>query len=295
MPWLLGFILFTLGPMLASAYLSLTRYTLAAPPKFAGLANYRRMFFADAMFWPSIANTLYYAFTFVPLSVAGSLTCALLLNQKAAGQSFFRSIYFLPSITPVIATVILWIWLLQPQVGLVNLGLSLLGIAQRPGWLGDPNWSKPALILISLWGAVGGGNMLILLAGLQGIPLELEEAAQIDGAGAWRRFVSITLPMLSSSILFCLVIGLIGALQQFTLAYVATSGSGQLYPPGGPAHSTLFYGLHLFNNAFGYWEMGYACALAWVFFVAVLGLTIIQLRGSRAWVYYGSEQEEPKW
>jgi len=287
-PWVLGFLIFTLGPMLASLYLSLTSYRMVKAPTFVGLQNYGKLF-VDPLTWKSLGNTLYYAAIFVPLNIVGSLFCAVLLNQNIKGKTFFRSVYFLPSVTPVVATALLWIWIFQPQVGLLNYLLSFLGVSPGPGWLGSPAWSKPALIIISLWGAVGGGTMLIFLAGLQGIPIELHESAQIDGAGAWARFWRITLPLLSPSMFFNLILGLIGALQQFTLAYVASSGTGQQWPAGGPVYSTLFYVLNLYNNAFDYWEMGYASALAWVFFALVLVLTFVQFRTAGTWVYYEAE------
>jgi multiple sugar transport system permease protein len=287
-PWILGFVMFTLGPMLASFYLSLTSYHMVEVPEFVGLANYR-LLFTESLTWKSLCNTLYYAAIFVPLNIVGSLLCAVLLNQNIKGKSFFRSVYFLPSVTPVVATAFLWTWIFQPQVGLLNYLLSFLGISPGPGWLSSPVWSKPALIIISLWGAVGGNTMLIFLAGLQSIPVELHESAQIDGAGSWARFWRVTLPLLSPSMFFNLILGLIGALQQFTLAYVATSNSGQQWPAGGPLYSTLFYVLNLYNNAFDYWEMGYASALAWVFFALVLVLTYIQFRIAGTWVYYESE------
>ena len=177
---------------------------------------------------------------------------------------------------------------------MINHLLSMVGIS-GPGWLGSTKWSKPALIIISLWSSAGGGTMLIFLAGLQGIPVELHESAEIDGAGAWQRFWHITLPLLSPAIFFNLVLGVIGALQMFTLAYVATSGAGQQRPAGGPANSTLFYVLNLYNYTFDYWEMGYGSALAWVFFMIVLALTYIQLRSAHIWVYYEAAAGEVRW
>lgn len=289
-PWLVGFAVFAVGPMLASIYLSLTFYKIITPPDFVGLDNYIRMF-QDDLFWKSLWNTVYYAAVFVPVSIAGSLCCALLLNQRILGRTIFRAIYFLPSITPIVATAFLWLWIFQPNVGLANYLLDLIGI-EGPRWLDDIQWSKPSLIVISLWGAVGGGSMLIFLAGLQGIPIELYESAEIDGAGSQAKFWRITIPLLSPSMFFNLVLGLIGAMQMFTLAFVATSGAGQTRPAGGPAYSTLFYVLNLYNHAFDYWEMGYASALAWFFFLILVLLTYWQLRLSRSWVYYEFDQGE---
>ena len=289
-PWLIGFLVFAAGPMLVSLFLSLTIYKIITPPDLIGVSNYVRMF-TDDLFWRSLWNTVYYALIFVPISIGGSLTCALLLNQRILGRTIFRAIYFLPSITPIVATAFLWLWIFQPNVGLANYLLSEAGI-EGPRWLDDIQWSKPALILISLWGSIGGGAMLIFLAGLQGIPTELYESAEIDGAGANSKFWRITLPLLSPSMFFNMVLGLIGAMQMFTLAFVATSGAGQSRPAGGPAYSTLFYVLNLYNHAFDYWEMGYASALAWFFFLILLLLTYWQLRLSRSWVYYEFERED---
>lgn len=287
-PWIIGFLVFTVGPMIASAYLSLTDYNIVTPPRFAGLNKYEYMF-KDRLFWKSIENTLYYTIIFVPIAIAGSLALALLLNQKIAGRVALRTLYFLPSITPVVAAAFLWLWIFQPQIGLMNAIISALGLGDGPLWLGHPGSSKPALIIISLWGALGGNTMLIFLAALQGIPKELYESADIDGAGGVGKFRFITVPSISPVILFNTVLGVIGALQMFTLAYVASSGRQQMFSPGGPLNSTLFYVLHLYNSAFDFWEMGYASALAWVFFVIVLAITAFQLWTSRRWVYYEGE------
>jgi len=287
-PWIIGFLVFTVGPMIASAYLSLTDYNIVTPPRFAGLSNYEFMF-KDRLFWKSIENTLYYTIIFVPIAIAGSLGLAMLLNQNIAGRVALRTLYFLPSITPVVAAAFLWLWIFQPQIGLMNAIISALGLGDGPLWLGHPGSSKPALIIISLWGALGGNTMLIFLAALQGIPKELYESADIDGAGGVGKFRFITVPSISPVILFNTVLGVIGALQMFTLAYVASSGRQQMFSPGGPLNSTLFYVLHLYNSAFDFWEMGYASALAWVFFVIVLVITAFQLWTSRRWVYYEGE------
>jgi multiple sugar transport system permease protein len=292
-PWVLGFVFFTLGPMLASVYLSLTEYTMIQPPRFIGLSNYTRLV-TDRLFWKSLGNTAYYAVIFVPLSIAGSLCLALLLNQPFRGRTFFRAVYFLPSITPVVATGLIWIFFFSPTMGVMNYLLSFVGIPPL-GWLNSTTWSKPALIIIALWSAVGGGNMLIFLAGLQGVPLELQEAAEMDGANAWHKFCRVTLPLLTPTIFFALILGVIGALQQFTLAYVVTAGGAQTRVVGGPAYSTLFYVLNLYNYAFDFIEMGYGSALAWVFFLIILALTYVQLRSARMWVYYEAAAGEWKW
>jgi multiple sugar transport system permease protein len=293
-PWILGFLIFTIGPMLASLFLALTDYKIVSAPRFIGLGNFVTMV-NDPLFWKSLGNTLYYAAIFVPCNILGSLGAAMLLNRKIIGRAFFRAVYFLPSVTPTVAAAILWMWILNPQVGLLNYLLGFVGIKPGPGWLGTTLWSKPALIIMALWGAIGGGTMLIFLAGLQGVPRELLEAAEIDGAGNWPKFWRVTLPLLSPTLFFNLVLGLIGAFQQFTLAFVATSGGGQQRPYGGPLYSTMFYVLYLYEHSFDFWEMGYSAALAWVFFLIVLVLTYFQLRFARSWVYYEGSAEAGKW
>jgi multiple sugar transport system permease protein len=283
-PWIIGYLVFTLGPVLASFYLSLTTYAIIQTPRFTGVANYARIT-TDPTFWKSLENTYYYACISVPVGIVGSLLCALLLNRQIRGRALFRTIFFLPSVTPVVASMMLWIWLLNPQVGLINYLLGLIGI-DGPGWLSSATWSKPALIIINLWGGIGGGTMLIFLAGLQGIPIELHEAAEIDGAGPWSRFWRVTLPLLTPTIFFSLVMSIIAALQVFATAYVASSGAHSV---GGPSQSTLFYVLNLYKYSFMFWEMGYGSALAWVFFFMVLILTYLQLRMARSWVYYETQ------
>lgn len=280
-PWLAGFVVFTAGPFVASAYLSFTDYQILAPPRYVGLDNYARALSGeDELFWKAVYNTTYYAVLFVPMSIVGSLAAALLLNVRIRGQAVFRTMFFIPSITPAVAAILLWIWVFSPEFGPLNSLLYLIGIP-GPSWLGSPVWSKPALILMSLWGAVGGSTMIIFLAGLQGIPTELYEASRIDGANAWQEFVNVTVPMLSPAVFFNLVVGMIGAFRVFTAAFVATGG--------GPTYSTMFYMLHLFNNAFLYLYMGYASALAWLFVLLVLVLVVAQVWMARRWVYYEGE------
>ncbi|MEN6479100.1 MAG: sugar ABC transporter permease [Anaerolineales bacterium] len=276
-PWLLGFLIFSLFPFVASLVLSLMDYAIISPPRFVGINNYATAFVKDELFWPSLGRTAYYAIVSVPLGIIGSLLCALLLNQKLYGTTVWRTLYFLPSLTPTVALALLWKWLLQPDFGLVNYLLGKIGIA-GPGWLGSSNWAIPALIVMNLWGSVGGGRMIIFLAGLQGVPQELYEAANMDGAGPWSKFLHVTLPMISPTMFFNLVMGLIGALATFDVAYVATEG--------GPNYATWFYTLHLFNQAFKYLKMGYASALAWVFTIVVVFLTFLQLKASDKWVFY---------
>ena len=276
-PWVIGFLIFALGPIIASAYLSFTQYKIAGSPVWIGLANYQEAFFVDKQFWPSLVRTFQYAVALVALGISFSLIAAILLNQEIKGRAFFRALYYLPSLTPVVALALLWRWLLQPQVGLVNFLLSKVGIT-GPGWLADSNWAIPALVVVGLWASIGGGRMIIFLAGLQGVPKELYESAEIDGANAIQRFLRITLPMISPVIFFNLILGVIGSFSVFSVAFIATDG--------GPNYATWFYMLHLYYNAFSYFQMGYASALAWIFFVIIFILSFIQIKLSNRWVYY---------
>ncbi|MFN8523615.1 MAG: sugar ABC transporter permease [Chloroflexota bacterium] len=283
-PFLVGFAIFTAYPVLASLYLSFTAYNILTPPRWIGIENYIEAFTRDPQFWPSLGRTARYTALVVPLGVLASLGAAMLLNQGFPGTSVFRTFFFMPSIVPIIASVLIWIWLLQPSIGLVNYLLGLLGVAPLT-WLQSTTWALPSLVLIGLWGTAGGSRMVVFLAGLQGVPRELYEAAEIDGAGRWRRFVSVTVPMISPVIFFNLVISIIGALSVFSVAFIGTAG--------GPAYATHFYVYHLYLNAFDYRQMGYASALAWVFLLLVLALTVIQFQLSNRWVYYaGDEQPE---
>jgi len=276
-PWLLGFVIFTAGPMIASLVLSFTNYRIINVIKWAGLDNYVYALTKDELFWPSMGITFYYMLIAVPLGLLGSLLLAMLLNQRVRGESIFRTLFYLPSLTPAAAAALLWAWLLHAEVGLVNYILSLIGI-KGPPWLGSVRWAMPAIILITLWTGMGGGRMIIFLAGLQGVPQEFYEAAEIDGASGWRKFLHITLPMISPTIFFNLVLGIIGALQVFTTAYITTKG--------GPGRATWFFALHIYTSAFEYFDMGYASTLAWFLFLVLLVFTIIQLRLSEMWVYY---------
>jgi multiple sugar transport system permease protein len=277
LPWAIGLIVFVVGPILASAYFSLQEYDVLTPPKFIGLDNYVRAFTGDNKFWPSLNRTLVYSVSVVPLRLIGSLALALLLNQAFKGTSFFRTFYFLPSLTPTVALALLWKWIFNPQLGPVNTALGFIGI-EGPGWLVSKQWALTSLVIISLWSGVGGNTMLIFLAGLQGVPKELQEASQLDGAGAWSRFWNVTLPMISPTMLFNLILGIIGALQVFTLAFVATDG--------GPSYATWFFALHIYKQAFEYFYMGYASALAWIFVVILVAFTYMQMKLSQRWVFY---------
>jgi len=278
-PWIIGFILFVGGPMVASVLLSLTDWNLLGDPKWIGLENYRTLL-KDELVIQSLKVTTYYAFTSVPLRVILGLLLATLLNQKLKLRSFFRTIYYLPSISSGVAVSILWVWLLNSEYGLINYFLGLIGI-KGPAWLSDSRYVIPAFVLMSLWGV--GGSMLTYLAGLQGIPTEYYEAAEVDGAGIIQRFRYITLPLVSPIVFFNLVTGLIAALQIFTQGFIMTGG--------GPHNSSLFFVLYLYRNAFQLLRMGYASALAWVLFVYIFLLTLLILRSSSFWVYYTSPTE----
>lgn len=281
LPWLLGLVFWIIGPIIASLYLSFCDYHVIKPPVWSGLKNYATALTGeDHQFWPSLGRSFRYAIQVVPVSLAGSLTLAILLNQGLRGTAMFRTLFFLPHLTPLVAMAILWKWLLHAEVGPVNYLLGRIGIPPVP-WLASEKWSLTSLGLIGIWGSVGGNEMLIFLAALQGVPQELYEAAQLDGAGRWGRIRNVTLPMISPSIFFNLVIGIIGALRVFAMAFVATDG--------GPGWSTTFYGLWLYNHAFKYFRMGYGCAMAWILALILFGLTYIQISASNRWVYYAAE------
>jgi multiple sugar transport system permease protein len=275
LPWLFGFMFLRLGPMLASLFLSFTQYDIISPPVFTGLANYVKMFTDDPSFWDALRVTLTYAIFAVPIGLALSLGIALLLNQNVPGIAFWRTVYYLPSVVSGVAVAMLWVWLFHSQFGLINITLRAIGI-KGPAWLGDPDWALIALVIMSFW-TIGGG-MVINLAGLQGIPTELYEAASLDGANAWRRFWTVTLPLMSPVLFFNLIMGVIETFQYFTNAYVMTNG--------GPGRATLFYNLYLFQNAFRFYKMGYASALAWVMLLIILALTLVIFKSSPYWVYY---------
>jgi multiple sugar transport system permease protein len=283
-PWLIGFLVFTLGPMIASLVLSLTHYNITEPPVFIGLQNYVKLLTDDPKFWHSLGITLKYALIAIPLNLVFGFLLAFLLNQKVPMLPFWRTMFYLPAVLAGVAVAILWNLIFNPRYGILNWFLSLVGI-HGPGWLASPQWALPALIVMSLW-TVGAG-MIIYLAGLQSIPTTLYEAAELDGASAWQKAIRITVPLMSPVIFFNLVIGIIGTFQYFTEVYVLTATStGGL---GGPAESTLFYNIYLYSNAFRYLNMGYASAMAWVLFVVVLLLTLLVFRSSSLWVYYEGE------
>jgi multiple sugar transport system permease protein len=278
-PWLIGFLVLTAGPMITSLWLSFTKYDFATS-EFVGVENYRRLFVDDPLFWKALKVTLVYAVFSVPLGIAGSLALAMLLNTKVLGMPIFRTIFYLPSLVPAVAAAVLWQWIFNADNGLLNQVLGVFGFA-GPQWLQDENWTIPAFLIMSLWG-IGGGRMIIFLAGLQSIPDSYVEAANLDGASPWQTFRHITLPLLSPVMFFNLILGTIGSFQYFTQAYVMTSG--------GPNNASLFYALYLFRNAFEYFKIGKASALAWVLFVILLAITLIQLKLSKRWVHYEGEK-----
>ena len=282
-PWLIGFVCFGAGPILASLLMSFTDYNIFRPPHWIGLANYRELA-GDPLVAKALWNTLFYTVIAVPLATTFAILLAVLLNQPMRGRPVWRTILYLPTVVSGVAMGVLWRWIFNPDVGLAN---SILRPVLRlfhlpdPLWLLDPQLAKPAYILMRLW-SVGGG-MILFLAGLQSIPRQLYEAAEIDGAGPFRRFVHITLPMLTPVIFFSLTMGVIGSFQIFAQAYVM---SGR-----GVDNSTLFYVLYLFDQAFRYFRMGYGSALAWLLFVLVLIATVVQFRLARRWVYYEGEEK----
>jgi multiple sugar transport system permease protein len=280
-PWLIGFFGLFVGPGLVSLYLSLTQYDVLSAPRFIGIDNYVRMFTIDDQFYPSLWRTFYFAGVGVPLGVIGSMFLAILLNQQLRGVSVYRTIFFMPSLVPLVASVVLWKWLFNTDFGIVNQTLIGMGVSNPPGWFTERVWAIPSLILLRLWASVGGTQMIIFLAGLQGIPESLYDAASIDGANNWQKTVHVTIPMLTPTIFFNTVLGIIAALQTFAAAFVATEG--------GPGFATWFYSLHIWKHAFDYWNMGYAAALAWFFALIIIGLTIIQMRLSKRWVFYYGE------
>ena len=280
-PWILGFVLFGGGPVVAALLLSFAHWNLLTPPSWAGLANYQRMF-ADPLFYRSIVNTVYFAAGSVALGVITSFLLALLLNQKVRGVGFFRTVFYLPSVVSGVATALLWVNILNPDSGLINSILRVVGI-KGPGWLVDPQWAIPGLILMSVWGA--GNTIVIYLAGLQGVSPTLYEAARLDGAGAWHRFWNVTIPMMSPVIFFNVVTSLIASLQAYTLVLIMTGG-GRPGTAGGPDNSTLMLGLYIYREAFEYFDMGYAAALSWAMFLLIGAATAVQFAFARRWVYY---------
>lgn len=283
LPWLLGLLLFTIGPMLFSLLLAFSKWDIITGVKsieWVGLDNFRAIF-QDDLFYQSLKVTFVFALVSVPLYQILSLLAAILLNMRSRGMKLFRLIYFMPSVIPAVAVSMMWVMIFNPEYGILNRALALFGI-QGPAWLQDPSYALGALIVMGIWGI--GNTIIIYLSGLQGVSEELYEAAELDGAGRLRRFSSITLPMISPTIFFNLIMGIIGGFQYFTQAFVMTNG--------GPLNSTLFYNLYLYNKAFQDYEMGYASALSWVLFVIILVFTLLVIRSSSMWVYYQGDDEK---
>jgi len=280
-PWIIGFILFTAGPMIASAMFAFTDWNIIQPMRWTGLLNIKTALTKDPLVWQSLKVTTVYAFVSVPLQIILGLSVALLLNTKIRGLQYYRTIYYMPSVLSGVAVALLWRWIYAPDFGLINSFLATLGI-RGPGWLGDADWALPALIGMSLW-YVGGG-IVVYLAGLQGVPTELYEAAEVDGAAWWRRLWSVTIPMITPVLFYQLITGIIGSLQVFTQALIMTEG--------GPHNATLFFMLYLYRNAFQFFKMGYASVLAWILFVYILILTALVFRSSQLWVFYSGEQRK---
>ncbi len=278
LPWIVGLLIFWGGPIIASAYFSFTNYEIIGTTRWLGLANYVRAFTQDALFWPSLGRTFTFAVFYVPASVGGALLLAAMLNQKLKGTTFYRTVFFVPHLIPAVALAVLWTYLLQPRFGPINMFLRDLGIDSPPNWLTSRDSALYSVILINVWAAVGGNTMLIFLAGLQGVPQELYEAADIDGASAWTKFRHVTIPLLTPTIFFNLVLGVIGALKVFTTAWVATQG--------GPSYATWFFALHIYTEAFAYFRLGYGSALAWVLAIILMIFTYFQVQTSRRWVHY---------
>ncbi len=278
LPWILGLVIFWGGPILASAYFSFTNYEIIGTTKWIGTANYVKAFTQDDLFWSSLARTFTFTVAYVPITIFGALLLAILLNQKLWGTNVYRSIFFIPHLIPAVALAVVWIYLLQPTLGPINEILRNTGVSNPPAWFTSRDTALPSIIMINVWAAVGGNTMLIFLAGLQGVPKELYEAADMDGAGSWSKFRNVTMPLLTPTIFFNLVLAIIGALKVFTTALVATQG--------GPSYATWFFALHIYTEAFQYFRLGYGSALAWVLAIILMFFTFVQVQYSRRWVHY---------
>lgn len=279
-PWILGFLIFTVVPVAMSFYYSFCRYDVLRPPMPVGFENYRFLLTQSDKFWKSVLNTVYFTAFRVPLVIIGSLLLAMLLARPRPGIGLARTIYYMPSIISGVALSLIWLWLYNPKYGLVNQALSLLGIP-GPMWLNSPKWSKEAVIFMGLW-SIGGGRMIVMIAGLNAIPRHLYESAAIDGAGWWHQFRHITIPQLSSTLFLLTIVEVIGSFQVFTEAYLMTNG--------GPLDSTLFYNLELYYKAFQEYNMGIASAMAWLLFLGTLIVTVIMFRVLGKRVYYEATQ-----
>lgn len=279
-PWVVGFLLFTLGPLLASVYYGFTEWSITRPPEWLGLDNYTRMFARDPLFWQALKVTFYFVFLSLPLKLVLGLALSLLLNLKVRGMNFYRTLFYIPAVISGVAVSLMWIWLLQPDTGVINSLLALVGL-EGPKWFWDPLWALPSVALMSVWSV--GGSAVIYLAGLQNIPPHLYEAAEIDGAGLWQRFWKITLPLLTPTLFFQLIVEMIESFKVFTQAFVITKG--------GPLKATYFYLFYFYEEAFQNFNMGYASALALILMLIILIATIFLNYTSKHWVYYEAEQE----
>ncbi len=279
LPWLIGFVAFTAGPILASLVISLMRWDVVSPAKWVGLQNYVDIFTRDSDFGQAFRVTLTYAGLSLPLTLILGLAISLLLNLRLRGMKVYRTLFYIPAVLPGVAVTIMWVWIFNPDFGVMNHLLSLVGI-QGPRWFYSPRWALPGVIIMGLWPV--GGQAIIYLAGLQNIPPHLYEAAKIDGAGVWQRFWRVTIPLLTPTLFFQLVMNLIGSFQVFTEAYIATNG--------GPLKTTLFYMLYIYTQAFRSMRMGYGSALAWILALVILLVTVAVFRSSPYWVYYEAEQ-----
>ncbi|MBC7320427.1 sugar ABC transporter permease [bacterium] len=270
----LGIFFFNLGPMISSFYLAFCNYDIITPPKFIGLTNFYSILFNDKIFWRAFVNTVYYVGVSVPLRLFLAFLIAILLNQKIRGMGIYRTIFYLPTVTSGVAMALIWTWVLNPSFGIINMVLNFFGI-QGPAWLGDPKWAMPGIILVALWQV--GTQVVIFLSGLQNVPIQFYEAAEIDGAGGFKKHLFITIPLISPIFFFNLVIGIIQSFQVFDKVYIMTAG--------GPANATIVYVMYLYEKAFTWLQMGYGSALAWILFFIIMMLTLLQFRFSK-WVYY---------
>lgn len=275
LPAILGFLIFSLGPFVASLILGMTNWSIGAPAKFIGFQNYVTMFTKDPVVWKSLYATSYYALVSIPVGIIVAFFIAVLLNQKVKGLSVFRTIFYLPVVVPSIANIMLWIWLFNPNYGLLNAVLQSLGLPASQ-WIYDSSSAIPSLVLMSTWGV--GNIVVIFLAGLQGIPDHLFDAVAVDGGNAWHKFLNVTIPAMTPTIFFNLVLSIIGAFQTFNQAYLMTQG--------GPNFATYFYVYDIFVQAFTNGAMGYACALSWLLFIIIMVFSIVVFRTSKYWVYY---------
>ena len=278
-PWLIGFVLFALFPLVASLYYSMTNYDFIRDPQFIGMTNYVRLFTVDPDFWTVMYNTLYYVGIGVPLGIMVAFLIANLLNSNIRGRTLFRSVIYIPSIVPAVCTAMVWLFILNVQYGAINGILKTMGLATIP-FLSSPDLAKPSLIMIYVWAQ--GTAVVIFLAALQDVPRSLYDAALVDGANTWQRFWNVTVPLCTPVILFNFIMGIITAFQDFTLPFVLTGG--------GPMKSTEFYVVNLYRNAFVQFSIGKASAMAWILFLIILFVSVILFRTSARWMYYGGEK-----